>query len=70
MAPDCSTPVIGGFFLQCNSRNLSPMLCMKWVQHHGDRVGYDDTAMMSDIGSIEGRSYLLIGHQLCNDNPL
>uniref|UniRef100_M1AUM7 Acetyl-coenzyme A carboxylase carboxyl transferase alpha n=1 Tax=Solanum tuberosum TaxID=4113 RepID=M1AUM7_SOLTU len=37
------------------------MLCMKWVELHGDRAGYDDTAIVSDIGSIEGRSYLLIG---------
>ncbi|WMV34128.1 hypothetical protein MTR67_027513 [Solanum verrucosum] len=21
------------------------MLCMEWVEHHGDRVGYDDTTM-------------------------
>ncbi|XP_049366964.1 acetyl-coenzyme A carboxylase carboxyl transferase subunit alpha, chloroplastic-like [Solanum verrucosum] len=53
----------------CNSRNLNPMLCIKWIELHGDRAGYDDPAMVSDIGSIEGRSYLFIGHQLCNDNP-
>ncbi|KAH0683055.1 hypothetical protein KY289_020807 [Solanum tuberosum] len=46
------------------------MLCIKWVELHGDRAGYDDPTMMSDIGSIEGRSYLFIGHQLCNDNLL
>ncbi|WMV29241.1 hypothetical protein MTR67_022626 [Solanum verrucosum] len=45
------------------------MLCIKWIELHGDRAGYDDPAMVSDIGSIEGRSYLFIGHQLCNDNP-
>ncbi|KAH0642154.1 hypothetical protein KY290_033755 [Solanum tuberosum] len=32
--------------VQCNSRNLNPMLCMKWVELHGDRVGYDDTTML------------------------
>uniref|UniRef100_A0A3Q7EE75 Uncharacterized protein n=1 Tax=Solanum lycopersicum TaxID=4081 RepID=A0A3Q7EE75_SOLLC len=37
---------------------------------HGDRDGYDDPATVSDIGSIEGRSYLFIGHPLCNENPL
>ncbi|WMV41462.1 hypothetical protein MTR67_034847 [Solanum verrucosum] len=41
------------FSVQCNSRNLNPMLCMKWVELHGDRAGYDDTTMVSDIGSIE-----------------
>ncbi|KAG5605263.1 hypothetical protein H5410_026755 [Solanum commersonii] len=41
-----------------------------WIELHGDRAGNDDPAMVSDIGSIEGRSYLFIGHQLCNDNPL
>lgn len=39
------------------------MLCMKWVELHGDRAGYDDPAMITGIGSIEGRSYLFIGHQ-------
>ncbi|XP_009762989.1 acetyl-coenzyme A carboxylase carboxyl transferase subunit alpha, chloroplastic-like [Nicotiana sylvestris] len=35
----------------------------KWVELHGDRAGYDDPAMITGIGSIEGRSYLFIGHQ-------
>ncbi|KAJ8573227.1 hypothetical protein K7X08_009738 [Anisodus acutangulus] len=35
----------------------------KWVELHGDRAGYDDPAMVTGIGSIEGRSYLFIGHQ-------
>ncbi|KAG5596313.1 hypothetical protein H5410_037545 [Solanum commersonii] len=33
---------------------------MKWVELHGDHAGYDDAAIVSDIGSIEGRGYLLI----------
>lgn len=35
----------------------------KWVELHGDRAGYDDPAIVTGIGSIEGRSYLFIGHQ-------
>ncbi|KAL0425973.1 UNVERIFIED_CONTAM: Acetyl-coenzyme A carboxylase carboxyl transferase subunit alpha, chloroplastic [Sesamum radiatum] len=35
----------------------------KWVELHGDRAGYDDPAIVTGIGSIEGRSYMFIGHQ-------
>ncbi|KMT20612.1 hypothetical protein BVRB_1g005920 isoform A [Beta vulgaris subsp. vulgaris] len=35
----------------------------KWVELHGDRAGYDDPAIVTGIGSIDGRSYLFIGHQ-------
>ncbi|KAK4476573.1 hypothetical protein RD792_015730 [Penstemon davidsonii] len=35
----------------------------KWVELHGDRAGYDDPAIVTGIGSIEGRSYIFIGHQ-------
>ncbi|XP_020082027.1 LOW QUALITY PROTEIN: acetyl-coenzyme A carboxylase carboxyl transferase subunit alpha, chloroplastic-like [Ananas comosus] len=35
----------------------------KWVELHGDRAGYDDPAMVTGIGSIDGKSYMFIGHQ-------
>ncbi|CAA6661701.1 unnamed protein product [Spirodela intermedia] len=35
----------------------------KWVELHGDRAGYDDPAIVTGIGSIDGRSYMFIGHQ-------
>ncbi|XP_022147446.1 acetyl-coenzyme A carboxylase carboxyl transferase subunit alpha, chloroplastic-like [Momordica charantia] len=35
----------------------------KWVELHGDRAGYDDPAIVTGIGSIEGKSYMCIGHQ-------
>nr|XP_027115143.1 acetyl-coenzyme A carboxylase carboxyl transferase subunit alpha, chloroplastic-like isoform X1 [Coffea arabica] len=35
----------------------------KWVELHGDRAGYDDPAIVTILGSIEGRSYMFIGHQ-------
>ncbi|KAM0941422.1 putative acetyl-CoA carboxylase [Dioscorea sansibarensis] len=35
----------------------------KWVELHGDRAGYDDPAIVTGIGSIEGRTYMFIGHQ-------
>lgn len=33
------------------------------MELHGDRAGYDDPAMVTGLGSIEGRSYMFIGHQ-------
>ncbi|CAK9134438.1 unnamed protein product [Ilex paraguariensis] len=35
----------------------------KWVELHGDRAGYDDPAIVTGIGSVDGKSYLFIGHQ-------
>ncbi|CAI9101784.1 OLC1v1039196C1 [Oldenlandia corymbosa var. corymbosa] len=36
---------------------------MKWVELHGDRAGYDDPAIVTGLGSIEGEVYMFIGHQ-------
>lgn len=33
------------------------------MELHGDRAGYDDPAIVAGIGSIDGKSYLFIGHQ-------
>ncbi|XP_042482501.1 acetyl-coenzyme A carboxylase carboxyl transferase subunit alpha, chloroplastic-like [Macadamia integrifolia] len=35
----------------------------KWVELHGDRAGYDDPAVVTGIGTIDGRSYMFMGHQ-------
>lgn len=35
----------------------------KWVELHGDRGGYDDPAIVTGIGTINGRSYVFMGHQ-------
>ncbi|KAA8542969.1 hypothetical protein F0562_021536 [Nyssa sinensis] len=35
----------------------------KWVELHRDRAGYDDLAIVTGIGSIDGKSYMFIGHQ-------
>ncbi|KAJ9681545.1 hypothetical protein PVL29_020425 [Vitis rotundifolia] len=35
----------------------------KWVELHGDRAGYDDPAIVTGIGSIDGKSFMFIGHQ-------
>ncbi|KAH7691837.1 Acetyl-CoA carboxylase protein [Dioscorea alata] len=35
----------------------------KWVELHGDRAGYDDPSIVTGIGSIDGKSYMFIGHQ-------
>ncbi|KAH6798385.1 acetyl Co-enzyme a carboxylase carboxyltransferase alpha subunit [Perilla frutescens var. frutescens] len=35
----------------------------KFVELHGDRAGYDDPAIVTGLGTINGRSYMFIGHQ-------
>ncbi|KAK9668846.1 hypothetical protein RND81_13G090900 [Saponaria officinalis] len=35
----------------------------KFVELHGDRAGYDDPAIVTGLGSIDGRSYMFIGQQ-------
>ncbi|XP_022767661.1 acetyl-coenzyme A carboxylase carboxyl transferase subunit alpha, chloroplastic-like [Durio zibethinus] len=35
----------------------------KFVELHGDRAGYDDPAVVTGIGTIDGRTYMFMGHQ-------
>lgn len=35
----------------------------KFVELHGDRCGYDDPAIVTGLGMIEGRRFMFIGHQ-------
>ncbi|XVF55133.1 hypothetical protein PTKIN_Ptkin06aG0011900 [Pterospermum kingtungense] len=35
----------------------------KFVELHGDRAGYDDPAVVTGIGTIDGRRYMFIGQQ-------
>ncbi|KAG6515516.1 acetyl-coenzyme A carboxylase carboxyl transferase subunit alpha, chloroplastic-like [Zingiber officinale] len=35
----------------------------KWVELHGDRAGYDDPAIVTGLGNIDGKTYMFIGHQ-------
>ncbi|ESR42521.1 hypothetical protein CICLE_v100111191mg, partial [Citrus x clementina] len=35
----------------------------KFVELHGDRAGYDDPAIVTGIGSMDGRTYMFMGHQ-------
>ncbi|KAL9243448.1 hypothetical protein vseg_017334 [Gypsophila vaccaria] len=35
----------------------------KFVELHGDRAGYDDPAVVTGLGTIDGRSYMFIGQQ-------
>ncbi|XP_020235243.1 acetyl-coenzyme A carboxylase carboxyl transferase subunit alpha, chloroplastic isoform X2 [Cajanus cajan] len=35
----------------------------KFVELHGDRAGYDDPAIVTGLGTIDGRNYMFIGHQ-------
>ncbi|CAN0926392.1 Acetyl-coenzyme A carboxylase carboxyl transferase subunit alpha, chloroplastic [Linum grandiflorum] len=34
-----------------------------FIELHGDRAGYDDPAIVTGIGSIDGQRYMFIGHQ-------
>lgn len=34
-----------------------------WVELHGDRAGYDDPAIVTGIGSMDGKTYMFVGHQ-------
>jgi acetyl-CoA carboxylase carboxyl transferase subunit alpha len=35
----------------------------KFVELHGDRAGYDDPAIVTGLGVMNGRTYMFIGHQ-------
>ncbi|KAJ8433637.1 hypothetical protein Cgig2_026817 [Carnegiea gigantea] len=35
----------------------------KFLELHGDRAGYDDPAMVTGLGTIDGRAYMFIGLQ-------
>ncbi|KAG2685968.1 hypothetical protein I3843_10G146000 [Carya illinoinensis] len=35
----------------------------KFVELHGDRAGYDDPAVVTGIGTVDGRRYMFMGHQ-------
>lgn len=35
----------------------------KWIELHGDRGGFDDPALITGIGKIDGMSFMFIGHQ-------
>ncbi|KAL3536482.1 hypothetical protein ACH5RR_004943 [Cinchona calisaya] len=35
----------------------------KFVELHGDRCGYDDPAVVTGLGTINGRCYMFMGHQ-------
>ncbi|KAH7365403.1 hypothetical protein KP509_18G025500 [Ceratopteris richardii] len=35
----------------------------KWLELHGDRAGCDDPAIVTGIGTIDGMSFMFIGHQ-------
>eukprot|EP00898_Chlorokybus_atmophyticus_P001661 jgi/Chlat1/2496/Chrsp175S02369 len=35
----------------------------KFVELHGDRGGYDDPALVTGLGTIDGKTYMFMGHQ-------
>lgn len=34
-----------------------------WMEIHGDRAGFDDPALVCGLGTIEGQTFMFIGHQ-------
>jgi len=38
-----------------------------WVELHGDRRHSDDKAIIGGVGSIDGKSYVIVGHQKARD---
>ncbi|KAF5940469.1 hypothetical protein HYC85_021636 [Camellia sinensis] len=40
-----------------------PTFLDHFVELHGDRAGYDDPAIVTGLGTINGRSYMFMGHQ-------
>lgn len=40
-----------------------PFLFVQWVELHGDRAGYDDPAIVTGLGTIDGQRYMFIGQQ-------
>lgn len=34
-----------------------------FIEFHGDRAGYDDPAIVTGLGRIDGRNYMFMGHQ-------
>lgn len=38
-------------------------LALQWIELHGDRGGFDDPALVCGIGSMDGMSFVFIGHQ-------
>lgn len=39
----------------------------QWLELHGDRGGSDDPALVSGVGSVNGRSVVMLGHQKGRD---
>ena len=38
-------------------------ICDEWVELHGDRHGHDDPAIVCGIGTVEGVTFMMVGHQ-------
>ncbi|KAI7749063.1 hypothetical protein M8C21_033842 [Ambrosia artemisiifolia] len=40
-----------------------PTFLDHFIELHGDRAGYDDPAIVTGIGTIDGRRFMFVGHQ-------
>lgn len=55
--------VLGCGYAHANARNIFYISALQFVELHGDRSGYDDPAIVTGIGTIDGRRYMFMGHQ-------
>jgi acetyl-CoA carboxylase carboxyl transferase subunit alpha len=39
----------------------------EWMELHGDRLGFDDPALVGGVGRLEGRPVVMLGHQKGRD---
>jgi acetyl-CoA carboxylase carboxyl transferase subunit alpha len=42
-------------------------MCDEWFEIHGDRAAFDDHAIVAGLGSLEGRTIAIVGHQKGRD---
>lgn len=49
--------------LKCHLIYASHTIHVQFVELHGDRAGYDDPAIVTGIGTIDGERYMFIGQQ-------
>ncbi len=42
-------------------------MCDEWFEIHGDRASFDDHAIVAGLGSLEGRTIAIVGHQKGRD---
>lgn len=60
--PRASVYMLLDSFLRC-LHTTQDLCVLQFVELHGDRAGYDDPAIVTGIGTIDGERYMFMGHQ-------